>query len=371
MCPPGHPLHYVSGIKQVYEVHDLKAREALHKTILDARPDFIIPCDDRIVAQLHELFSLHAELRPLIEYSLGSAAGFEIADSRSELHRVATDLGIRVPRSTVVTTAVHAKQSFGQFGSAAAIKLDGTHGGEGVRIVRSAAEAAAAFRTLRRSTNLLTAAQRRLIHGDALALWSWTRRARSEITIQEYIAGTPANNMVACWQGEILREVSVASVACKGDTGSANVVRRLQQPEMARAAQLIAARLQMTGFFGLDFILEQSSGEPYLLEMNPRCTQLGHLPFPDQVDLAGALYERLTGRRSFEPESPIRGELIAFYPQPPLLRTAGGAGSSAFQDVPREEKSLAEFLLRDPWPERRWQARAYRMVLLRGRKVRD
>ena len=371
MCPPGHPLHYVSAVKRVYEVHDLKARSALLATIQEARPDFIIPCDDRIVAQLHELYGLHPQLRPLIEYSLGDPAGFEVADSRSELHQAATELGIRVPRSTVVTSDAHARQSFKQFGPAAAIKLDGTHGGEGVRIVRSAEEAAAAFRTLRLSMNLLTAVQRRLIHGDAVALWSWTPRARSEITIQEYIAGTPANNMVACWQGEILRELSVASVASKGDTGSANVVRRVQEPQMVRAAKLLADRLKMSGFFGLDFILEQSSGEPYLIEMNPRCTQLGHLPFPDQGDLAGALYERLTGRPSRTPESPIGSDLIAFYPQARMPVMPGDVGYSAFQDVPREEQSLVEYLLRDPWPERRWQARAYRMALLRGRKHRN
>jgi hypothetical protein len=370
MCPPGHPLHYVSGIKQVYEVHDLKARAALVATIQKAQPDFIIPCDDRIVAQLHELFRLHPELRPLIEYSLGDPAGFDIADSRSELHRVATELGIRVPRNAILTSGADAKHSFMQFGPVAAIKLDGTHGGEGVRIVRSAEEAAAAFRALRRSTGLLTAVHRRLIHGDALALWGWTRRARAEITIQEYIPGTPANNMVACWQGEVLRELSVASVACKGDTGSANVVRRIHQPEMVRAAQLLAARLKLSGFFGLDFILDQSSGQPYLIEMNPRCTQLGHLPFPDQGDLAGALYQRLTGRPSRTPESPIRSDLIAFYPQARMPIVPGDVGYLAFRDVPGEEKSLADYLLHDSWPERRWQARLYRKLLLRGPKWR-
>jgi len=368
MCPRGHPLHYVSGVKQFYKVQALRSRASLLAAIQNAKPDFIIPCDDRIVSQLHELFSLHSELRPLIEYSLGDPTGFDITESRGELLKTATDLGIRVPRGAVVTTEVDAKQSFGQFGPVAVIKLDGTHGGEGVRIVRSAIEAAAAFRSLRRGTGLLIAAHRLLIHGDPLAQWSWTRRARSEITIQKHIQGTPANNMVACWRGEILSEISVECVSCQGPTGSANVVRRIDNPELARAAKLIAAHLSASGFFGLDFIIEHPSGEPYLIEMNPRCTQLGHLQFPD-ADLASALCERITGRCRPRPKMPIRSDKIAFFPQAWKSSTRGDDWYSSFQDVPWEEKSLVEYLMHAPWPERRWQARAYRT--LRRRKLND
>jgi glycosyltransferase involved in cell wall biosynthesis len=366
VCPHGHPLEYVSGVRQVYEFHGLGSRTALLLAIRNSKPDFIIPCDDRIVSQLHELFSLHPNLRPLIEKSLGNPANFRIADSRSELLKVATDLSIRIPRSAVLATDSDAQQRFAEFGPVAVIKMDGTHGGEGVRIVRSAKEAAEAFRSLRVSTGLLTAARRLLISDDPLALWSWKRRAKAEITIQEYIEGNPANNMVACWQGETLSEVGVECVSCLGPTGSANVVRRLEHPEMVRAAKLIAAKLGISGFFGLDFMIEKSSGEPYLIEMNPRCTQLGHLQFPDQGDLAGALCERLTGARSLPPDSPIRNDMIGFFPQAWKSSIRGDYWYSAFQDIPWEEKSLVAYLMQEAWPERRWQARTYRW--LRGPK---
>jgi len=368
LCPRGHPLHYVSGVQQIFEVPGFGSRTALLAAIRRAQPDFIVPCDDRIVAQLHELFSVHVDLRPLIEYSLGDPAGYPIADSRDELLKVAADLGIRVPRGTAVASEVDAQHRFESFGPVAVMKLDGTHGGEGVRIVHSAKEAAAAFRSLRRGTGLLTATQRMLVHGDPLALWSWTRRASAGITIQEYISGTPANNMVACWRGEILGEVGVECVSWLGPTGSANVVRCTASLELARAAKLIAAKLGPSGFFGLDFIIEESSGAPYLIEMNPRCTQLGHLQFPDRGDLASVLWERITGRRSALPERPIRSDKIAFFPQAWRSSTPGDDWYSSFQDVPWEEKSLVANLLQDPWPERRWQVRAYRA--LRGSRRR-
>jgi hypothetical protein len=366
VCPRGHPLHYVSGVKRVYEVHGLRSRAALLAAIRDAKPDFLIPCDDRIVSQLHELFSRHAELQPLIERSLGEAAGYPIVDSRSSLLKIATDLGIRVPRGAAVVTAAIARETFERFGPIAVMKMDGTHGGEGVRIVRSADEAAAAFRSLRFSAGCLTAVQRLVVYGDPLAIWSWNRRARLEITIQEYVPGTPANNMVACWRGEILSHVGVEAVSCEGTKGSATVVRRIESPEMTRAATLLARHLRVSGFFGLDFIVEQSSGEPVLIEMNPRCTQLGHLQFKDCGDLATALCERLTGQRRPPPEAPIGSSMIAFFPQAWRSSSPGDSWYSAFQDVPWAEKSLVEYLMHEPWPDRRWQARTYR--LFRGPK---
>jgi hypothetical protein len=367
LCPPGHPLRYLSNIKQLYGIRGLGSLSSLLAAIQDAKPDIIIPCDDRIVSQLHELFSRHPELRALIAYSLGDPRSFAIADSRSALLKIAADLGIRVPRGAAVTTEAGARQSFRQFAPVAVMKLDGTHGGEGVRIVRSADEAAAAFRSLRLSTGLLTAAHRLLIHGDKLAPWSWTQRARAELTIQEYIQGTPANNMVACWQGETLGEVGVAAVSCQGPTGSANVVRRIENPDMARAAKLIAAHLGASGFFGLDFIVDHRSGEPYLIEMNPRCTQLGHLEFPERADLASTLVARITGQPTASPQAPVRGDLIAFFPQAWRSSTRGDDWYSSFQDVPWEEKSLVEYLMLETWPKRRWQVRIYRS--LRRRKA--
>jgi hypothetical protein len=120
--------------------------------------------------------------------------------------------------------------------------------------------------------------------------------------------------------------------------------------------------LSASGFFGLDFIIENLSGEPYLIEMNPRCTQLGHLQFPDRADLAGALCERITGRCRPRPQVPIRSHMIAFFPQAWKSSTRGDDWYSSFQEVPWEEKSLVEYLTHAPWPERRWQARAYRRL---------
>jgi predicted ATP-grasp superfamily ATP-dependent carboligase len=306
-----------------------------------------------------------------MEKSLGDASGFEIAVSRAKLLKVAAGLGVRVPDTVVVESEADIASAMRKLGPIAVMKLDGTHGGEGVRVVCSEKEAIAAFRTLRRSTGLMTALHRHLIYSDPLSGWSWTRRDRSQIVLQEYVDGKPANNMVACWRGEVLGEISVECVSCQGSTGSASVVRRIDRPEFKLAAQLLAGHLQASGFFGLDFMIERASGKAYLIEMNPRCTQLGHLRFPPHGDLAGALCRRLAGRSTVPPEaavgsSAIDFSTIALFPQAWTSSAAADERSRAFQDIPWEEPSLIKYLMQPPWPERRVLARVYRLA--RGRK---
>jgi hypothetical protein len=69
---------------------------------------------------------------------------------------------------------------------------------------------------------------------DALALWCWSRRKALAATVQEFVTGTPVNIMVACWQGEVLGELSVRAVACPGLTGAALVVELIDNPEFSR-----------------------------------------------------------------------------------------------------------------------------------------
>ena len=61
-------------------------------------------------------------------------------------------------------------------------------------------------------------------------------------------------SMLACLNGELLAIVSVAVLASDGPTGAAVVIQRIDSPAMERAAKLLATRLRLTGFYGLDFI---------------------------------------------------------------------------------------------------------------------
>jgi hypothetical protein len=287
VCPPGHPLRYVSGIDNLYPYKG----QALKKAILASCPDIIVPCDDGVVWHLHSLHSANPELRPLIEHSLGSSAMYPAIRSRAEVLRAAAELGIRTPATDVLISEELAGDWCTK--TAGVLKLDGTWGGTGVEIARSREEGLAAFRRLAKPQRAAIIWKRLLVSRDLSALWPWSSRETQHVTIQQFIPGRPANTMFACWQGEVLSIVTVEVVCAQGATGAATVVRLIQNAEIAEAARLIARRFMLNGFHGLDFVLESGTGAPYLIELNPRCTQLGHLRLPGQGDLAGSLVARL------------------------------------------------------------------------------
>jgi hypothetical protein len=359
-CPPGHPLRYVRGVHEIHTCRALGPRRSLQGAIRRVQPDLVVPCDDRCVAQLHELHRLQPLLRPLIERSLGDPFAFGVVESRDELLDVAQQLGVRVAHTCAVASSTQAAAHYARGAATSLLKTDGTGGGRGVVIVRSAAQAAAAFRRIRFGTGIAVALKRLLINRDPLALWSWSRRRQAAVTLQEFVDGTPANIMVACWRGKVLAELSVQALACQGPTGASLVVRVIKDRQLSRAAALLAAHLRISGFFGLDFILEQDSGAAYLIEMNPRCTQLGHLKLP-QGDLAGALCAALRGTERARPRPVIRSDTIALFPQAWLWGAPGAFREGVHHDVPWEEQRLVEALVRTPWPERQWLARCYHL----------
>src|SRR5271167_2979564 len=82
VCPPDHPFSFVDGITKIYPYRGLDSLQSLYDAITQSKPYLLIPCDDGVVWQLHELHRTKPELRPLIERSLGAAAGYEVVASR-------------------------------------------------------------------------------------------------------------------------------------------------------------------------------------------------------------------------------------------------------------------------------------------------
>ena len=98
--------------------------------------------------------------------------------------------------------------------------------------------------------------------------------------------------MIACWQGEVLGIVTVEVITSQGATGAATVVRLIRNEELRGQQPLLTRKFGLSGFHGLDFMIDGADQRRYLIELNPRSTQLGHLRLSEQGDLAGALLAR-------------------------------------------------------------------------------
>ncbi|HTJ29204.1 MAG TPA: ATP-grasp domain-containing protein [Acidobacteriaceae bacterium] len=361
ICPPGHPLRFVDGIEAIHTYRGLDSLSSLEAAIRAAKPDLIAPCDDGVVWQLHRIHQSHPAHREIIERSLGPAEHYATLRSRGRFLLAAQELGIRIPETQTITTPDELRRWPSE--SPAVLKLDGTWGGSGVAIVRSRAEALAAFQRLSTPVSRGAVLKRWAVNRDPLALWSLHGHEESTVSIQQFIPGRPANTMMVCWNGQMLANLSVEVLSAQGATGAATVVRVIDHPEIDQAARLIAFRFQLTGCYGLDFILEEETHAAYLIELNPRATQLGHLRLEGQGDLAHSLAAHIGA--SIDPSETVDcaiGSTIAFFPQAfnwnphsPYLR-------SAYHDVPWEQPHLVREILRPIWPERQRLYRLYHRI---------
>src|SRR5712664_3859510 len=84
ICPTrGHPLLYTRVVQQTFPYSSLRPLESLVAAIEATAPQIIIPCDDRGVQHLHELFrcarsrgTSGSNMAALIERSLGSPESY-------------------------------------------------------------------------------------------------------------------------------------------------------------------------------------------------------------------------------------------------------------------------------------------------------
>jgi len=327
---------------------------ALQEAISVARPDIIVPCDDRAVWQLHELHELRPDLRPL-----GPPGSFATVRSRAALLDIARAAGVRTPETRAVRSEEDIRAWFADRPGQAVLKLDGTWGGSGVQVACSPERALETWRRFTAPEARGTSLKRWIIDRDPLAFWSRHSRGVRTTAIQAFITGRPANAMLAAWRGRLLGLVSVEVLCTQGPTGASTVVRLIRNAEIERAAAVLVRQLGLSGFLGLDFILEEGTGAPFLIELNARCTQLGHLILPAQGDLAGMLCAAVGASGAPATELPIDRELIAFFPQALAWNPDSPYMQQCHHDVPWTEPALVRELLRDSWVERRWLTRLY------------
>lgn len=368
VCPPGHPMRFVTGVSSIYPYHGVAPIVLLRAAIRASQPTIIVPCDDMSVWQLHALHETEPDLRPVIERSLGASEAYPTVQHRAELLQVAEDLGIRVPYTQTLNSADELKNW--DFDQPAVLKLDGTWGGEGVAIVDSLEEATQRFKSAPKTMKLWMAWKRFLVNRHFFALWAWRRRKTSQMTIQEYIPGHPATTMFACWRGEVLASSTVEVLVSQAPTGAANVVRVIKHGEIENAVRVLARKLNLSGFHGLDFVLEQDTNAAYLVELNPRATQLGHLNLSADGDLAGVMAGRLKNQAPHESAAvgnQIKNRTIAFFPHTFKTNPRCADLYEGYHDVPWDEPALVRELLCESWPERQLPARIYQYLGFRKR----
>ena len=97
------------------------------------------------------------------------------------------------------------------------------------------------------------------------------------VNAQIFVPGREATSLVACWKGTVLVSLHFEVLNKQDSTGPASVLCLITEDDMYGAAENMVRRLSLSGLHGLDWMLETNTGKPYLIEMNLRATQVGHL----------------------------------------------------------------------------------------------
>jgi len=356
LCPRNHPMRKTSIVRRHMLFHPLLPLGSIKRAIRRSNPDFVISCDELTVLYLHRLHAQASpEIRALIERSLGDPAGYSLTHHCNQLMTLAQEEGVATPATAEVPTPASIPGLAARFGLPLILKADGTTGGQGVRILTETYGAEKLWSTLRAPIGPVRLLKRMLVDSDWNGVIPFLRREKRVVNAQSFVPGTEANMVVACWKGELLSALCFEVASVWYPRGPSSVVRVVKNSAMEEAARKIVKRLNLSGFCGFDFILDEITGAPLMIEMNARPTQLAHLSLGDGRDLITAWLSAANGT-SMRARPAVTGkDLIAIFPHE-LHRDPGSPElQNAYHDVPWSEPALVLACLRKPSKLASWR----------------
>jgi hypothetical protein len=352
ISPSNHPARALSLIRDRSIYRAWAPGGSLESAIRRLRPDIVIPCDEITVRDLHDIArdTPNPLVRQSILRSTSPVRQFPTIVSRAALLSLASQLGVRVPKSQPLPNIGALDQWMEHNALPFVLKADGSWAGFGVRIVSDSAAAADTYAAMTKPASGRLALRESLLEGNYFGIRPWLRRERPSISVQQFIDGWPANIGIACWQGEVLASVCAEAVATTSATGPSTVARIIRNPEMEEAALRVAGALGLSGMIGFDFMIESATGDAHMIEMNPRNTPICAMRLDAGRDLAEALVAHLAGRPRRERPARTDRDIVVFFPDTWQEDPSSLFLRTGYHDVPWEEPGLVRVLMQ---PERR------------------
>jgi hypothetical protein len=364
LSPIGNPLRKLKFVDGVHTYSALEPHKSLVLAMTSFEPDIIIPTDDRTVEHIHTLYakacvfgpSRGQAIRAVIERSLGLPSGHCIVGTRHAFLEKMRKRGVGIPAGAALSSIDDVRTWCAAQEPPWVIKAEGSWGGSGVILAKTVADAEKAYKDLSSPLAFHKALRFLLVDRDPFTLSRFLRRKKRNVMTQAHILGAQVTCMAASWQGRLLGTVNAEVLSTQGRVGASTLLRLIDNPDMDAVAAATAEHLGLSGFFGLDFILEESTGKCLLIEMNPRATQLGHIRLHG-ADLVTRLCAATGTDLSVPNRFPDHAQLIALFPQSLRFLEKNVTFEELQIDIPWSEPALVEELLRLPWTKRGLLAR--------------
>jgi carbamoylphosphate synthase large subunit len=367
VCPKSHPARKTKAVRRIHVYRGLAPLASFARAIATTRPDFIVSGDDLATQHLHRLYArekrsgkTESSMCALIERSLGDPESFPVVNARAAFMDLAHQEGLRVPPTRVIRNIHDLGTWVARTGLPTVLKADGTSGGDGVRIAHTPTEAERFFKELQAPPLLARAAKRALVDQDKTLVWPSLLRRRPVVNAQAFVAGHEATSAIVCWKGTVLASLHFEVVNKASSRGHATVVRLIKNAEISTAAETMARRLNLSGLYGFDFMIESETGNAYLVEINPRSTQVGHLSLGPGRDIPAALYAALSGKAVKPTPKITEKDTIALFPQEWIRDAESPFLRLAYHDVPLEEPELIRDCVSNYQKQSAWYSKSVR-----------
>jgi len=268
---------------------------AFAKMVREQRPRIVVPCDDQawLLLQLvaeHAPPGMHVdeyrELTTLLRRSLGEAAHFRTSTSKTLLPAAAQSLGVRMPAWAIVSNAREVESFAAGHGFPVVLKLAYGFGGDAVVVCEDRSAIGPGIAALRQS------------------FFADVGSSSEALLAQAYVAGGVAYYFISAWEGKLLAGYATDRLAGREPRGYASVIRYRRDPAMRAIAERVVDGFAMSGLAGLECIVDERTGEPWLIEINRRVTPGMERGSILGVDVCAALHAAVTGQ-----PSPTRADL--------------------------------------------------------------
>ena len=323
------------------------------------RPELVIPGDDPAVRYLQRVVETAPTRRwptlpppalAVLERSLGERASYTMLTSKSRTTKLARDLGVLVPSETPIRSFEEALACVPEYGYPIVVKRDFSYGGIGVAILNNDEELREAVEEFLRGPSArrrVTMLARQMMLDDLAESW---HPDGVSVCVQKYVKGSPMNYCGVAVQGRLLAGFSVrAEQTDPPEMGASTVLRFVKHAALDAAAAALAPALGFTGFFGLDFV-EDASGTPHFLEINPRPTPATYLGARVDVDLCKALAAGLQ-QRAYRPcdaaANGRAGSVVALFPQEWIREPTAEILQTTAHDIPWDDPALVMAYVRE------------------------
>ncbi|HEY2033250.1 MAG TPA: ATP-grasp domain-containing protein [Rhizomicrobium sp.] len=339
LLPADHPAARSGYFERVHPYRPIGDMASFLDAAKQSCVDLVIPLDDRATALLlraHEYAPDH--IAALVAQSLGNTANYAKLMSRSGFIDAAHEINIRTPRTRAIMSEADLEDAISEIGFPSVLKADGTWGGDGVVVVNDRDEALLAYRKLSNPPSLLRNFVRAIRRSDVHFLRTALDTKTPAISLQQFVSGKPATTSLACWQGKLLAANHLETLAAPEAHGPASVLRRIESAEMSEAAARLAARFELSGLHGLDYVRDEQ-GHAHLIEINPRSPQSSYLSFGAGHDLVSALAAKVDCKAR-APRPRVAGDVVALFPQEWMRDPASPYLTNAFHDVPWDDPAL-------------------------------